>query len=587
MIRHHHPCAGGTPDQRGAVIVLTAFSMVAILITAAIVIDLGYVRGGASFNQSNADLAALAGGDELARNKYREACEDIIGYVNTNATGIEAINATSFCATFGSTICSGSTNAQVTPTVDAGRYTVELRFPVPDAEIADPTFGTGVLDGEPCERITVSITSREPSFFGGVVDRDGYEVTRTATVRGGASQTRLVPALWLLDPVGCVVLSVQGGSQVIAGDLSDPNNPIPGVITLDSDTSDSKCSTSNTSLQAGGTGTVVRALPETGPPGERGEISLRGLPFNATTCQSSKACKPSEVGTTVFPQPIPAEERATRAPVDWLWNCKAAYPAYLGVPIEGCPLTDVRSAYIDRLVAALGGSGQPAGYQRWTDSYSCNPGGTIVATGNWWVNCGGNGLQMTNGTDITFTGGNVVFQSGIKLNGGASLKINTANPTTSLPSSCRPPTLTIPCVQNASSRAAFVYVRGGTWDLGGGALDARNTMIFLGGGGTVKGTGGAPPAWTAPTEGPFAGLALWSEAGGAYNISGGAGVSLRGTFFTPYADALSLSGGGNWGQQNAQFISYRLNVTGGSRLTMAPDPSSAVILPPSSATLIR
>jgi hypothetical protein len=111
--------------------------------------------------------------------------------------------------------------------------------------------------------------------------------------------------------------------------------------------------------------------------------------------------------------------------------------------------------------------------------------------------------------------------------------------------------------------------------------------VYLGTTSVLKGSGGSPPAWSAPSEGPFAGLALWAEAPGAYTISGGAGVTLRGTFFTPFADELTLTGGGNWGQQNAQFISYRLKVTGGSVLTMAPDPTSAVILPPSAATLIR
>ena len=45
---------------------------------------------------------------------------------------------------------------------------------------------------------------------------------------------------------------------------------------------------------------------------------------------------------------------------------------------------------------------------------------------------------------------------------------------------------------------------------------------------------------------------------------------LTGVFFTPEAQPFKLAGGGNWGQQQAQFIAYDLTVTGGSLLQMAP-----------------
>jgi hypothetical protein len=97
----------------------------------------------------------------------------------------------------------------------------------------------------------------------------------------------------------------------------------------------------------------------------------------------------------------------------------------------------------------------------------------------------------------------------------------------------------------------------------------------------------ATPNWTAPTEGPFKQLALWSEkSSNKFQINGGAGVSLEGIFFTPEADALSLSGSGDWGQLHAQFISYRVAVSGGGTLNMTPDPSM-LSLPPTNNALIR
>jgi hypothetical protein len=573
--------------ERGVTLVLMALGMVALLIMVAIVIDLGFVRGGAGFDQSTADLAALAGGDDLAKNRYEDACKEIVGYVNVNARTPSAIDAAGFCSGFGTTVCSGGPVPQVTPSATAGRYTLRLRFPVPDAEIADPSFGAGKLDGLPCERITVAITSDEPSFFGGVLGSGSHRITRKATVRGGASQTRLVPALWLLDPTGCGVLNVQGGSKVTAGDVSDPQHINPGVITLDSDGS-SGCSPQNPTLVTGGAGTEVRAIPLTGPLNGKGAITLRALPFGATSCSGTPACDQTAVGTQILPQPVPASERATRAPVDWVWNCKATYPSYFGIPVEACPHEAVTGPFIDRLRTAVGPSGSVAGFQRWSASHSCSPSGTITVTGNWWVDCGTpNGLSISNGTTVTFAGGNVVFDGGLKLNSGGTLNVNTSNPSSTLPFGCTQTSPSAPCLTSSSARAAFVYVRKGDWNLGGGAFNARNTAMYLSPTSVLKGSGGSPPSWTAPTEGPFGGLALWAEAPGAYTISGGAGVSLRGTFFTPFADELTLTGGGNWGQQNAQFISYRLKVAGGSNLTMAPDPTSAVILPPAAATLIR
>jgi len=590
VIGHQHSRprpAGEAGGERGVVLIIMTLTMVVLMVMAAIVIDLGYTRGAAGFDQSSADLAALAGGDELAIRHYAAACGDIVSYVNANASGISPIDATSFCTGFAETVCSDGPRAQVTPTVTSGKYTVSVRFPVPDEEIADPTFGAGKLDGIPCERMTVSITSLEPSFFGGVSGHDAYSVTRTATVRGGGSQVRLVPALWLLDPVGCGVLSVQGGSSVVAGDVSDPLKINPGVITLDSDGSGG-CSASNPTLITGGAGTQVRAIPTTGFVGKRGEISLRALPYGASTCTGSVACSQSAVGTQISPQPIPAEGRATRAPIDWLWNCKASYPTYKGIAIEGCPNTDTTAPFMDRLVAGVGPSGAVNGFQRWSSTYSCSPNGTITVTGNWWVDCGPpNGLSISNGTTVTFSGGNVVFDGGIKLNSGGVLNVNTANPNPSLPYGCAATSPTAPCLTASSAKAAFVYVRKGDWNLGGGAFNAKNTAVYLSRTSFLKGSGGSPPNWMAPTEGAFAGLALWAEAEGSFTISGGAGVSLRGTFFTPFADDLTLTGGGNWGQQNAQFITYRLTVSGGSNLVMAPDPTSAVILPPEAATLIR
>ena len=234
---------------------------------------------------------------------------------------------------------------------------------------------------------------------------------------------------------------------------------------------------------------------------------------------------------------------------------------------------------------AIGTSGNPsaASYQRWTTSHSCNPSGTVTETGNWWIDCNG-GLSIGNGTTLTFSGGNVVMDKGLSMTGGV-FNVNTNNIVDDLPNTCLAPSVVTPCITSHSEDASFVYVRDGNWDITGGVLNLHRTSVIQQNG-YLK-VASATPNWTAPTEGPFAQLSLWSEkSSNKFQINGGTGISLEGIFFTPEADPLSLSGGGDWGQLSAQFISYRVAVSGGGTLTMAPN-ESMISLPPTTNMLIR
>jgi hypothetical protein len=567
--------------DRGITLVLVAVLMTAILIMAAIVIDIGYLRGGARFDQKVADLAALAAGKKLGAGDYGAACQDIIGYLNTNAPDMPAINASGFCGQAGNNVSQTTCTppgslAQARPTTTSGRYTVSVHFPVPASEIADPHFGNGINDGAPCDRMRVIVKAEEPSFFGGAAGGSGTRATRSATVKASSSIVTRIPALWLLDPTGCVALAVSGGSQVQVGTTT-----VPGYIAVDS--SGSSCTGSQNTISATGSGTNITAVPTTGT--DAGVIGLFAMGTGATTC-IPHACDPSDVsGGRVAPQPKSSGDRATRAPVDWRYNCKTGYPAYHGIAMANCPSASTTPAYVDLLRAAVGTSGQPTGYQRWRAGHSCNPSGAVVVTGNWWIDCPG-GLNIGNGATVTFANGNVVFDSGLSMSNGGALNINTANSTPHLSNTCLPPTVTTPCIASASADAGIAYFRAGNITLTGGTFRLNHTAVYLASG-YVKANSSAP-SWTAPVEGPFAGLSLWSElSSGQFQIAGGAGVSLAGTFFTPEAAPLSLSGGGNWGQQHAQFISYQLAVSGGGHITLSPDPNSSINLPPKAGVLIR
>ncbi|HEY4409116.1 MAG TPA: pilus assembly protein TadG-related protein [Acidimicrobiia bacterium] len=581
-------------DEGGFVIVFFAILMVGMLGVAAVVVDLGQQRASRRVAQEIADLAATGAGKSLSQGSPGQACTDAITYINMNVKDLSPkIAASSFCTgqsanDVTATNCSvtGGT-AQARPSTTVGRYTVTVLYPVLDSDIADSHYsGTGKRDGTPCQRMGVRISVTDRAYFARVFGTSTLQTSSLAVVKMSSSIGNRIPALWLLDPYGCTDLSISGGAQLTLGDAS-ASPPIPGVATIDSD--GTACSSNQSTLTSTGSGTFLNAVPLTGL--NPGLISLYALPQGATTCTGT-ACDPADVnGGRIAPQPTPAPKRATRSPVDWRYNCKRgpnafspAYPAFHGVTLADCPADSNLPPYIDQLIAAVGTSGQPVSpsFTQWSTSQNCNvPTGTIVVNGDSWVDC--NTLSIGAGTNLTFNG-NVVFDGTVKMTGG-SLSFNTGTTTSSLPSACQA-AISPTCLASFSQNAAFTYFRNGDLNITGGALNFHRTFVYQKGG-AVKDTGGSSPTWTPPTEGPFAGLSLWSEASAAYTINGGGGLDLNGVFFTPEANPFKVTGGGGVNQQHAQFISYHLDISGSGTLNLAPDLINPVIIPPTGGTLIR
>lgn len=574
-------------DETGAVLVLFAVLMTVMMGLAAIVVDLGLQRVTGREAQSIADMASLGGGKSLSNGNPAAACQDAITYLNTNARDLSPkITAAAFCSQGGNNVattnCSVSGgSAQAKPSTTVGRYTVTMVYPVLAGDITDQHYsGAGANDGaSACRRLGVKVAIRNVTTFGQIFGTSTLETSRMAVVKASTSGQKAVPALWLLDPFGCPALSVSGsGTSVIVGTTIPL---VPGLITIDSD--GSGCGGSQTALDV--PSGLLRAIPANGS--DPGVISL--FATGAASC-SGHSCDPNDLAGTparVSPQPVESSERATRAPVDWRFNCKSTYPTYHSITVDGCPYTT--PPYIDNLTSAVSNSvgAAPNGtFQAWSPTYSCNPSGTITVAGNWWVNCPTN-FSIGTGTNVTFSGGNVVFDGNIKMTGG-SLRFNTANPSSSLPSACVPPTVStlVSCISSSSSGAAFVYMRNGEMNITGGALSLNHVFIYQRAG-AVKDTGGGAPTWTPPSAGPFTGLSLWSGISDAFTINGGAGLQLAGVFFTPEANPFKITGGGGVTQQSAQFISYHLDLSGGGSLYMSPDLSTAVPIPAKAGVLIR
>ncbi|HEX2212974.1 MAG TPA: Tad domain-containing protein, partial [Mycobacterium sp.] len=540
--------------------------MVALLGLSAIVVDLSQQRSSRRSAQVIADLAALGGGKSLSAGDPGQACVDAITYLNINVKDLSPkINATDFCTQPGHNVALTSCNVtgggtQAKPTTTVGRYAVTVMYPVLDTDMTDARYtGTGKRDGTPCQRMGVRVGIRDNTYFGRILGASTLDVSRLAVVKMSNSRGSRIPALWLLDPYGCTALGISGGARLTLGDTS-VSPPIPGVATIDSD--GTQCSQNQDTLSSTGTGTFINAIPTTGV--NPGVISIYALPVDATQCVGT-ACNQADVdGGRVAPQPVPALERATRAPIDWRYNCKRgpnvftpAYPAFHGVPMPDCPVDVTLPPFVDQYTALIGTSGQPvsSSFARWTDTKSCNvPSGTVVVNGNSWVNC--NQLSIGAGTDLVFNG-NVVFDGAVKMTGG-SLRFNAANPSSALPSACLS-AITASCLTSSSQNAAWAYFRNGDLNITGGSIRLDRTLVFQKGG-AIKATGGSAPVWSPPGEGPFKSLSLWSEAHTDFTVAGGGGLDLKGVFFTPEADPFKITGGGGVNQQHAQFISYHLDI---------------------------
>lgn len=568
-------------SDRGSAVVIAAIVMSALLVSVAMVVDLGVARQVRRSNQSAADLAALAAGEALGADPFPDgpsACADAVEYLKANLKSWP-VGLTVPCGSLPATCTAATPPVSVTDGGTGGRYSISITYPVSDAAIAD----IGVSDpnalrrndGTPCERISVELERSFDSMFAGVVGRDSFSVDAAAVVRQVQASDRRVPSLWLLDPTGCPALDISGGSSVTVGTATTP-----GLITIDSDAS--ACSGNSFTINAGGAGSTGWAIPD----GLRqpAEISLFAMERLQSDCSTGNlnACDPSDVANlTIYPQPKRRGSRATRAPVDHVYNCKASYPDYHGIEIDSC--SGISQPHIDQLRAEVGTSGTPAGFNLWTDFYGCNNPATppTGVDGNWHVDCAS--LKITS-ADVVFNGGNVIVDGGISLTGG-SLSFNTSNPAASLPFGCQ--TTLIGCVDDSSAAAAWVYMRDGNLSLTGGALNLHRTVIYQHDGFFTV-SGGSPPVWTSPIEGPFAGLAAWSEkSSGKFKINGGASMVLEGTFFIPEAAPMSISGGSPVVPQMAQFVSYRLAVSGGASLNLSPNPVLAIALPADAPLLIR
>ena len=413
---------------------------------AALLVDLGQLRATSRSEQLYVDLAALAAGKALTDGDPNAGLQrrDHV-HEHQRPEDLARDRPSTFCAPITNS-CNNST-AERAPSTTVGNVTVSIHHPVPAVGDPGPAW-TGPGSTTACHSAGgFGSSSRHETrrFSRAILGVSSSTTTRSATMRP-ASLTGGPPALWVLDPTGCVPLKVDGGSQVTVG-----TSTVQGVITVDSD--GTTCSGSSTTISATGSGSLLRAI---GPPsgGTTGVISLVGVggwrdelfdgprvipltwPADASLRSPNTATSPRVPTSTGSTTARPATRRST-----------ASRSTTVRTPP---PMGGTSYPYIDNLKTAVGTSGEPS-TGAWTTigpgRRECSPSASVTyPVGNYYVRCtrGNNGFVVNGGVTVTFSGGNVVFEDNVTVSNGGILQFNTANTNPALPASCTPPAVQIP-----------------------------------------------------------------------------------------------------------------------------------------------
>lgn len=665
-------------SDRGVYAILYAILIVIMVSMAGFALDISAAREDRRADKSVADSAAIAGGfwlDTTAAGGMQpyQACLAVWKYLHNGISAVPDLGS-SACAPFSpatignaSTYCQNPTSATMPVTTDAGNgYTVQIEWPVPQQinGVANPFLSGDLAPGTAaqsfdaatdgdfsgCSRLGVAVSHHRLFGISGAIGFDG-----TTTLSHSVINVTVNPgnpnglaALNVLDPHACQALATDGQGQVIVNRSTDGS---AGIIAVESD--GSQCAGNNNKYVINLSSQPPNLICATGTtqPTCSGTNPGTGVILShAMDGSGASVAYPPTAGLNVL-SPVPTPEGGTAGwlPVTNIYGCVS------GGPLAGCSPTT--GNWINALVQKLASGSPPSSAYTGNASptntvptygsfhvlplataadkaayptavpFTCTGSASAyVPPGNWFVNCPDGsqaGFQMkTNGVNVVFGGGTVVFAGGIdySANGGC-LAFNV--PVGSIPTSC--PGLTGADTDQVTTTVpppgpAIVYVRGDK-GLSGGSSSASlimpETFVYQAGNGKLNvGGGSGQLLWTAPGAGPVAGgyrqlqsqcldtsqtpatvngscmtshfdkLTYWN-ANSQTSIFGGQGaMQYVGVFFTP-REPFQYGGQSCGSAQSAQFWSDTLTLTGQGCLKLTPNPSLQVQRPFSTVSLIR
>jgi hypothetical protein len=359
-------------------------------------------------------------------------------------------------------------------------------------------------------------------------------------------------------------------------------------------------------------GVVAEQAPSGSPPAP-GVVSLRALATNPGKAVDDTARVVAQGSGS-----LTTGEVKGRGPVDlrYLGLASGSTPAY--------GITKLKSDAQALFAINNATDASAAGYT-WYTGAACPPSSIAAGVTKVMLNCSvttnwsvptsvtdivvkGN-IDLTNATvtipnprSLYIYGATGSNAKGINLGSGGNLIVNTNN-VTSAPSGS-----TICEVRRTADPTATTKLVVGNGQINGGStgiLRMCSTTVFMMDGalptangtppqsfpsynGPVTVTGQSTLEWTAPNQndsGPptdaqleaFEDLALWTETSGGNSIGGtNASVTLKGILFVPNASPFKMNSGTGGITADAQFITRKLEVSGGATLTMTADPNNSV-----------
>lgn len=614
-------------DEEGAVAVTTAILLIALVMMAAIVVDLGILRVDHRANQSVADMAVTAGAMELGASADRvAACNKAWAYLMENLDEVPANQlqpAGNDCATNFAGACDPAVADEMVVPLAGGALEVVIRMPVADGlPVMQPTRQAIVtdIDGTPCERMAIEIVRDRVHNLAGVAGfTDGSSLSGAVARRVQIGESELYASLVVLDREQCQTIRANGGATMRVLSATDAAGTLhPGTIIVDS--APLSCGGQNEVFDLEGSGSRIIA---------EGDIFSYGLGAGGTPRAGVYNQGQVDDGN-LSPAPTPGPQ-IRRDAIDHRYNCEPTPGRYDVVgPEEFRPrsswITDPsidhtnipacdkgNPSYIRHLYQYLSariddvddtdGDGfvddnandapnaraefASAGFSIFGDdpTEKCNDVSLLAASTQrlWYIDCGT--AKVKNGNQLRIPQADmVVFRGGVDVDAGGVLAIN------------------VDATGIEGSSDAVMAVWDGDLAVQG-FIRTEQTMTYLNtgrldkrGAGDLKmeaPLGGAcsTPVGSFPDPACFEDLAVWQNGFGTgtqdeFNLGGNGGLTIVGTVFVPNAN-IDVAGDGFTDLDDAQFFGWRFEYSGTSDLTLIPNPDRATPIKLFGAGLIR
>jgi hypothetical protein len=592
--------------EEGAVAVITALVLTALLIVAAFIIDLGALRADKLAGKSAADMAASAAAIDYrpgTAGAPNAACHEVVAYAVENLRGVTGPAIADPGASCDdiypmSYVCDPADSRRAVYTL--GPYTIDIAIPVQDGP-DDYGLLQGLahdedFDGAPCDRIGVRIERTRDFLLGGITGQADGRTSPGTVAKVAEGDDGEFASLVVLQRTGCETLYSTGGGQLRVNRLElGGSQTYQGIVSVD--TQPAGCSSNDTPgakkiIRAGGTGLIWAD----------GEI--RSYALASTDTANVYTFRPSGVGASVdatqgiWPAPL-GGDLVTRALVDHRFNCQptgygsAVYEPSSAQPIDACETDPASPPYMQYLHQWLAsGTGVPDADGTWheADPAICdkNAGAqSISGHSRVFIDCSGSGNFEPD--DVTITGASYVVVNG-RLNMGNQESLTITGP---------------------SPQGTVLVLRNGDFNRTGGDLKLKDVFTYnVAGRLDLRGTDGAiwwkgpdkltpeqlpacMPTPGRPTASCFGPLAYWGNSTADSDIRGEAKGGVIGTLFTPNAKTV-LRGGqsvdqtpcssiptwsdlqastGSLNLTGAQFFSNRFDLAGSSGLRLCPNPN--------------